>query len=594
MSAHYQAPLRDIRFLINELLQGGRTDEIEKFSEVTPDLIDAILEEGARICENEFLAANAPGDEQGCTYHPDTRSVTTPNEYKQAYKAFAEGGWLSMALDEAYGGQAMPHLLGFVMEEMSCSANMSLSMYPGLTIGAMNLISAHASEELKHKYLPRMATGEWTGTMCLTEPQCGTDLGLIKSKAVPNDDGSFALTGNKIWITSGEHDLADNIIHLVLAKLPDAPSGVKGISLFLVPKFLGEEAKDENRNPIWCTGLEHKMGIKGSATCFISLEEATGWLVGEPHRGLHAMFTMMNDARLMVGLQGLGASVSAYQTALAFAKERQQSRSVTGPKQPNQPADTITVHPDVRRMLLRQKTMIEANRALAYWTGMHIDVARHHKDPDQRQAADDFVQLLTPIVKAHLTDEGSTCCNLAIQTLGGSGYTKDWGIEQLARDVRITRIYEGTNGIQALDLVGRKLPSNGGRAMRSLLSLINDDIAKLEQQPHSEQVRHALQDLQTATLWLSKEGLKDPEQAAQAASPFLRLMGLTLGGWLWLKMAALAKEALDKGSSEAAFYNAKIKSAAFFLSKVLPETRLLLKEIEAGKEPLMAFLDEEF
>ena len=590
MSAIYNAPLKDIRFLIHGLLEGGGIASLEKYREITPDLMDAVLEEGARLCEQEFLAINASGDEEGCHYDADSQSVVTPAGYKQAYEAFAKGGWLGISMDEVWGGQSMPHLLGFAMEEMSCAANLSLSMYPGLTVGAMNLIAAHANEQLQQTYLPNMVSGQWSGTMCLTEPQCGTDLGMIRTKAEPQDDGSYAITGNKIWITSGEHDLTDNIIHLVLTRLPDAPEGVKGISLFLVPKVL----EDGQRNTLSCTGLEHKMGIKGSATCFMSFDNAVGWLVGEPHKGLSCMFTMMNAARLMVGLQGLGAAESAYQTALSFARERLQSRSISGPVAPDQPADPILVHPDVRRMLLRQKVVNEGNRALAYWTAMHIDISHHHDDEKVRQQADDIVQLMTPVVKAHLTDEGFDCCNLAVQTLGGSGFTKDWGIEQLVRDVRITRIYEGTNGIQALDLVGRKLPMQGGRLIRSFLQQLDAELHAYSHHPHYAAVNAAREDLQAATFWLAQEGMKDPEEAAQGATPYLRLLALTAVGWLWLKMSAKAEQKLAEDDPDAGFYQSKVKSANFYMAKVLPETAILLKDIQSGKQVLMAFENEEF
>ncbi|GAA4652500.1 acyl-CoA dehydrogenase C-terminal domain-containing protein [Kistimonas scapharcae] len=590
MPAIYNAPLKDIRFLIHGLLEGGGLSSLAKYHEITPDLMGAVLDEGARLCEQEFLAVNASGDEQGCNYDVDTQSVTTPAGFKQAYQAFVECGWLGISMDETWGGQAMPHLLGFAMEEMSCAANLSLSMYPGLTVGAMNLIATHANEQLQQAYLPNMVSGQWSGTMCLTEPQCGTDLGMIRTKAEPQDDGSYAISGNKIWITSGEHDLAENIIHLVLARLPDAPEGVKGISLFLVPKVL----EDSRRNALGCTGLEHKMGIRGSATCFMNFDNAVGWLVGEPHKGLSCMFTMMNAARLMVGLQGLGTAESAYQTALSFARERLQSRSISGPVAPDQPADPILVHPDVRRMLLRQKVINEGNRALAYWTAMHIDISLHHDDEAVRQQADDIVQLMTPVVKAHLTDEGFDCCNLALQTLGGSGFTKDWGIEQLVRDVRITRIYEGTNGIQALDLVGRKLPMQGGRLIRSFLQLLDTELKAYSHHRHYPAVKAARDDMQAATFWLAQEGVKDPEEVAQGATPYLRLLALTAIGWLWLKMSLKAEQMLADGDPDVGFYQGKIKSADFYMAKVLAETTILLKDIQSGKQVLMAFGDEEF
>ncbi|MES2818364.1 MAG: acyl-CoA dehydrogenase, partial [Pseudomonadota bacterium] len=463
-------------------------------------------------------------------------------------------------------------------------------MYPGLTHGAINSLTTHGSRTLQERYLPKLISGEWTGTMCLTEPQCGTDLGLIRSRAVPQADGSYNVTGNKIWITGGEHDLADNIIHLVLAKLPDAPDSVKGISLFLVPKVL----EDGSRNPVFCGGLEHKMGINGSATCVINLEDAKGWMIGEPNQGLRCMFTMMNSARLMVGMQGLGLAEAAYQISLGFAKERLQSRSLAGPVMKDKPADPIIVHPDVRRNLLRQKVIIEGGRALAYFTGLHQDVAHDHEDPLMREFADDLVQLLTPVVKSFLTDEGFNCANDGLQVLGGSGYTQDWGIEQLVRDARITRIYEGTNGIQALDLVGRKLGLGGGRAVRTYFTLIEGWLKAHAGAAHVTAVGNALKQLQQATLWVASEGLKDPEQAGAAATPYLRLFALTSLAWFWARMAAVAQAKLAAGSQETAFYGAKLKSADFFMARILTETDSLLAEVKAGKATLMAFSDEEF
>jgi alkylation response protein AidB-like acyl-CoA dehydrogenase len=477
-----------------------------------------------------------------------------------------------------------------MVEEMVCSANLSLGMYPGLTHGAINALTAHGARELQERYLPKLISGEWTGTMCLTEPQCGTDLGLIRTRAVPQADGSYAISGTKIWITGGEHDLVDNILHLVLAKLPDAPDSVKGISLFLVPKFL----EDGSRNPAFCGGLEHKMGIKGSATCVMNFEGAQGWLIGEPNKGLKCMFTMMNSARLMVGMQGLGIAESAYQVSLGFAKERLQSRSMSGPKAADKPADPIIVHPDVRRMLLRQKVTIEGCRALAYFTGLHEDVAHDHEDASVRERADDLVQLLTPVVKAFLTDEGFNSANEGLQVLGGSGFTEDWGIEQLVRDARITRIYEGTNGIQALDLVGRKLALGGGRAVRNYFGLIEGWLKDNAHADHVAAVGAALKQLQQATMWIATEGMKDPEQAGAAATPYLRLFALTSLAWMWARMAAVAKAKLAEGSTETAFYGAKLKSADFYMARVLTETDSLLAEVKAGKSTLMAFSEEEF
>ena len=587
----YHAPLRDMRFVFDEVLDAyGALQALPTQREFGADLGGAILEEAAKLAENVLAPVNGSGDKQGCQYDPVSKTVKTPDGFKAAYKQFAEGGWTALACTPEFGGQGLPHVLNMMVEEMVCSANLSLGMYPGLTHGAINALTQHGTREQQEQYLPQLISGEWTGTMCLTEPQCGTDLGLIRTRAVPQADGSYAISGTKIWITGGEQDLVDNIIHLVLAKLPDAPDSVKGISLFLVPKFL----EDGSRNPAFCGGLEHKMGIKGSATCVMNFEGAKGWLIGEPNKGLKCMFTMMNSARLMVGMQGLGIAESAYQISLGFAKERLQSRSLSGPKAADKPADPILVHPDVRRMLLRQKVMIEGCRALAYFTGLHLDVAHDHEDPEVRQQADDLVQLLTPVVKAFLTDEGFACANEGLQVLGGSGFTEDWGIEQLVRDCRITRIYEGTNGIQALDLVGRKLALGGGRAVRGFFALVEGWLKSNPEAPHAAAVGKALKQLQQATLWIASEGMKDPEQAGAASVPYLRLFALTTLAWLWSRMAQTAQAALQGGSSETVFYGAKLKSADFYMARVLTETDSLLAEVLAGKTTLMAFSEEEF
>ena len=587
----YRAPLRDMRFVFDEVLDAYATlQSLPTQREFGNDLGGAILEEAAKLAENVLAPLNGPGDKQGCQYDPASKTVKTPDGFKAAYKQFAEGGWTALACAPEFGGQGLPHVLNMMVEEMVCSSNLSLGMYPGLTHGAINALTQHGTREQQEQYLPKLISGEWTGTMCLTEPQCGTDLGLIRTRAVPQADGSYAISGTKIWITGGEQDLVDNIIHLVLAKLPDAPDSVKGISLFLVPKFL----EDGSRNPAFCGGLEHKMGIKGSATCVMNFEGAKGWLIGEPNKGLKCMFTMMNSARLMVGMQGLGIAESAYQISLGFAKERLQSRSLSGPKAADKPADPILVHPDVRRMLLRQKVMIEGCRALAYFTGLHLDVAHDHEDAEVRQQADDLVQLLTPVVKAFLTDEGHNCSNEGLQVLGGSGFTEDWGIEQLVRDCRITRIYEGTNGIQALDLVGRKLGLGGGRAVRSFFALVEGWLKANPEAPHAAAVGKALKQLQQATLWIASEGMKDPEQAGAASVPYLRLFALTTLAWLWSRMALVAQQKLAAGSSETQFYGAKLKSADFYVARVLTETDSLLAEVQAGKATLMAFAEDEF
>jgi alkylation response protein AidB-like acyl-CoA dehydrogenase len=587
----YRAPLRDMHFVFDEVLDAYATlQTLPSQREFGKDLGGAILQEAAKLAENVLAPLNASGDQQGCQYDPHTKSVKVPDGFRSAYQQFAQGGWTALACEPEFGGQGLPHVLNMMVEEMVCSANLSLGMYPGLTHGAINALTAHGTREQQEQYLPQLISGEWTGTMCLTEPQCGTDLGLIRTRALPSADGSYAISGTKIWITGGEHDLVDNILHLVLAKLPDAPDSVKGISLFLVPKFLA----DGSRNSAFCGGLEHKMGIKGSATCVMNFEGAQGWLIGEPNKGMRCMFTMMNSARLMVGMQGLGIAENAYQISLGFARERLQGRALSGPKMADKPADSIMVHPDVRRNLLRQKVMIEGCRALAYFAGLQMDVAHQHPDAEVRERADDLLQLLTPVVKSFLTDEGFNCANDGLQVLGGSGYTQDWGIEQLVRDARITRIYEGTNGIQALDLVGRKLALGGGRAVRSFFALIETWLQANPDDPHAVAVAQAFKQLQQATLWIVSQGMQDPEQAGAAATPYLRLFALLSLAWLWARMAAVAQQQLDAGSSETAFYSAKVKSADFYMSRVLSESSGLLAEVLAGKASLMAFSDEEF
>jgi alkylation response protein AidB-like acyl-CoA dehydrogenase len=587
----YKAPLRDMQFVLYEVLNGDKIlPELPGCEDATREIMDAMLTEGAKLAENVLAPLNASGDREGCQYDTETHDVKTPDGFPDAYRQFAEAGWTALAGPVEYGGQGLPHTLNTLAEEMVCSANLSLGMYPGLTHGAVNALTSYGTDELKEKYLPKLISGEWTGTMCLTEPQCGTDLGLIRTKAEPQADASYAISGTKIWITGGEHDLADNIIHLVLAKLPDAPSGSKGISLFLVPKFL----EDGSRNPAFCGGLEHKMGIKGSATCVMNFEEAKGWLIGEPHKGLQAMFVMMNSARLMVGLQGLGIAESAYQVSLEFAKERRQSRALSGPQEPHKPADSIMVHPDVRRMLLRQKATIEGSRALAYFTAMQLDIAHKAESAEEREQADDMVQLLTPIVKAFLTDEGFFCANDALQLMGGSGFTQDWPVEQFVRDSRITRIYEGTNGIQALDLVGRKLGHAGGRAVKRYFAMMDAYLKTDGGVPHSEELQAAVGRLQKATMWLMQNGMGDREQAASAATPFLRLFALTAVAYFWSRMAGVAQQKLNEGATETDLYKAKIETAAFYMQKILPQTLSLMAEIEAGKDSLMALTSEQF
>ncbi|CAA0125366.1 3-methylmercaptopropionyl-CoA dehydrogenase [Halioglobus japonicus] len=586
----YRAPINDLKFLLFDVLAADDLQRLDRYAEATPDVMVAIMEEMGKFASEVLQPTNKVGDEQGCTYEPEKHEVTTPHGFKDAYQQFVQSGWSGLDAPVQFGGQGLPHVLKFIVDEMVCSTNMSLGMYPGLSHGAISALYSHGSQQLQETYLPPLISGQWTGTMCLTEPQCGTDLGLIRTRATPDDDGTYSVEGTKIWITGGEHDLSDNIVHLVLAKLPGAPDTTKGISLFVVPKFLPE---GDERNAVFCGGLEHKMGIKGSATCVMNFEGARGWLVGEENDGMRAMFTMMNEARLMVGMQGLGLSEMAYQESLAFAQERLQSRSPAGAKNDSGPADPIIVHPDVRRMLMRQKVLNEGMRALALFTGLQLDLSVAHPNADTRQDADDLVQLLTPVVKAFLTDEGSNNANIGLQVLGGAGFTTDWPLEQLVRDGRIARIYEGTNGIQAMDLVGRKLGLAGGRLIKTLFGLLQGYLENNPDAAHSEQLRESMQALQDATDWIYSNGPQDPEQAAAAATPYLRLMALTVIAYLWSKMATTAAQKMAAGDSSALLQSKEV-SARYFFEKLLPETRWLLADIKSGKESMMALSGDQW
>ncbi|MGC2855555.1 acyl-CoA dehydrogenase C-terminal domain-containing protein [Novispirillum sp. DQ9] len=593
--ANYTAPLRDMRFVFNELLEAPAMTGLRGWDDVTPDLVDAILEEAAKVCQGVLHPLNRPGDEEGCVLENGT--VRTPAGFKDAYRTFAEGGWTGIACDPAYGGQGLPKVLNTLVEEMICSANLSFGMYPGLTHGAYIALHAHGSQELKDRYLPKLVDGTWAGTMCLTEPHCGTDLGLVRTKAVPRGEGSYAVTGTKIFISAGEHDLTENIIHLVLARLPDAPPGIKGISLFVVPKFLPDaDGTPGARNGVACGSIEHKMGIKASATCVMNFDDAQGWLVGEPHKGMRAMFTMMNTERLSVGIQGLGLGEAAYQGAVAYARERLQGRSLAGAKHPDKPADPIIVHPDVRRMLLTMRATMEGCRALGGWVAQQIDVAHRHEDPARREEAEDFVALMTPIVKALFTDLGFEATVTGMQVFGGHGFIREHGMEQLVRDCRIAQIYEGTNGIQALDLVGRKLPANMGRSLRRFFHPVQEFIDAQRADPRMAEFVQPLAKsfvrLQQATGAIAAKGLKDPEEAGAAATDYLRLFGLVALAYLWARMARIALDKPD--GEEAAFYRAKVDTARFYMTRVLPQTGGLFSALMAGKAPLMDFAEEAF
>ena len=586
----YRAPLRDQKFVINELLNVQQYADLPSFADAPADIVDAILEEGAKLCENVLAPLNKVGDHEGCRL--ENGVVTAPTGFKDAYTQMTEGGWTALSADPAYGGQGLPHYLNLAFNEMVTSANMAFGMYPGLTGGAVHALVIGGSDEQKQLYLPRMISGEWSGTMNLTEPHCGTDLGMLRTKAVPNGDGSYAITGQKIWISAGEHDLSKNIIHLVLARIEGAPQGVKGISLFVVPKFIPNAAGEPGeRNALACGGLEEKMGIHGNATCVMNYDGATGWLVGEANKGLKTMFVMMNEARLGVGLQGLGLAETAYQWSLQFAKDRIQGRALTGAKNPDGPADPIIVHPDVRRMLMDQKVFVEGARAFAYWTALQGDLEHRATDPAVKEKAGDYMALLTPIIKGYLTDKGYDSVSQGLQVHGGSGFTREWGIEQTLRDARITLIYEGTNGIQALDLVGRKLAMHGMRPINSFFADLDAFIAEnagdADLKVSVDGLKSAKEKLQRATNWLVHKGLENFDNAGAASTDYMHLFGLTCLAYMWAKMAKVANAQVKAGSDDP-IYASKQVCATYFVERWLPAADAHLARIEAGAETLMA------
>ncbi|GAA0569246.1 acyl-CoA dehydrogenase C-terminal domain-containing protein [Rhizomicrobium electricum] len=595
--ATYKAPLRDMRFVLYELHDGAALSSLPGLEDMTPELFDPVLEEAAKVCEEVLFPLNRSGDEEGCQF--ENGVVRTPKGFIEAYKTFREGGWTSITADPAYGGQGIPNIVNVLITEMICSANLSFGLYPGLTQGACKALVAHGSDELKERYMPKLVEGTWSGTMCLTEPHCGTDLGLCRTKAVPNDDGTYRLSGTKIFISAGEHDLTENIIHFVLARLPDAPPGIKGISLFLVPKFLpNADGTPGKRNGVSCGAIEHKMGIKASATCVLNFDEATAWLVGSPHKGMRSMFTMMNEERLAVGLQGLGLAEVSYQGAVAYARERLQGRSLSGAKYPDKPADPIIVHPDVRRMLLSMRAAAEGCRALGAWVGQAVDIAAHTDDPKAKQEAEDFVALMTPIVKALFTDYGFETANHGVQVMGGHGYIREHGMEQYVRDARIAQVYEGTNGVQALDLVGRKLGAHMGRNLRSFFHPVAEFIQSRSDNPalsrYVDPLTKAFVRLQQATGQIAKVGLKRPEEAGAAATEYLRLFGLVALAYQWARMAEVSLKKLEEKTGEDDFYRAKLATGAFFMDRVLPQTGALFSSIMAGGSTMIEFPEAAF
>ncbi len=595
--AEYKAPLRDMRFLLNDVFDAPRQwASLPGLAEtVDPETADAILEEAGKIASGVLAPLNQKGDEEGC--HWNDGEVTTPEGFREAYNTFAEGGWVGLGGDPEFGGMGMPKSLVAQVEEMMQGANMAFGLCPMLTAGACLALHAHGSQELKEQYLPKMYDGSWSGAMDLTEPHAGTDLGIIRSKAEPADDGSYRITGTKIFITWGEHDMAENIIHLVLAKLPDAPPGPKGISLFLVPKFIpNDDGSSGERNAFSCGSLEKKMGIKGSATCVMNFDGAKGWLVGEPHKGLMAMFTMMNYERLGVGIQGLGIAEASYQNALAYAQERLQSRSPTGAQEKDKVADPILVHPDVRRMLLKMKAYNEGGRAFITYVAQWLDQAKFSDDAALREKADAMVALLTPVAKAYLTDRGLDSCVIGQQVFGGHGYIREWGQEQFVRDARIAQIYEGTNGIQAMDLMGRKVVANNGKFFEFFASEVADFITENQNdgalEPYIQPLAAAIERLSDVTEHVIKASAEDPTQVGAAAVDYLDLFGLTAEAYMWARMVKAAAPQAESDTS--GFYTGKLKTAKFFYDRLLPQSVSLAEGIRAGGQSMMAHTAEEF
>jgi acyl-CoA dehydrogenase len=590
----YKAPVKDQMFVLNDLLKVGASD-IPGYEDLDETTLEAILDEAGKLAENVLAPLNAVGDQQGCTL--ENGVVRTPEGFKEAFEQVKEGGWTALDCDPEYGGQGLPYLVATAVGEMFSAANMAFNMYQGLTHGAYSAIHAHGSDAQKATYLPKMVTCEWTGTMNLTEPHCGTDLGLMRTKAVPQEDGTYKVTGQKIFISAGDHDMSENVIHLVLAKIPGGPDGIKGVSLFIVPKFIiGEDGSVGERNGVSVGKIEEKMGIHGNSTCVMNYDEATGYLLGQEHKGMRAMFTMMNEARIGVGLQGFAQAEVAYQNALIYAKDRLQGRDVTGAKNPDGPADPLIVHPDIRRNLMDQKSFVEGARAFTYWGAQMIDRAHLCED----KAADGLISLMTPVIKGFLTDKGFEMATAAQQVYGGHGYIEEWGMSQFARDARIAMIYEGANGVQALDLVGRKLAQDGGKHVMAFFDMVKTFASEMKGKDEDydkaflDPLKAASKDLQTAGMFFMQHGMKNPNAALAGSYDFMHLFGHVCLGLMWAKMAWAATEKLAAGDGDAAFLKAKIETGRYYMARQLPMTRTHLARIESGADPVMALDAEAF